>query len=178
MNKQPSLTNAHISTTPKTTLHCINLKKKRLWFVKGSLFHCLHRVYRCNIYSLQNESLYLMLIHPVWFTANGLPVLKNILRKKINHQLFSAHSLKKGRRGAYMKIIFLASELMLLLWTNQPSKFSNSHHSLSIFHLNLISCLYNPKFFFYQYIFLLCMYKTLFLSLIQVHNKVGFNVLI
>ena len=82
--------------------------------MKGSLFPCLHRLYRCNSYILQNESLYLMLIHPVWFTENGLPVLKNIFKKN-NHQLFSAHSLKKGRKGAYIEIIFLASELMLLL---------------------------------------------------------------
>ena len=66
--------------------------------MKGSLFHCFHRLYRCNSYSLQNESLYLKLIHPVWFTANGLPVLKNILYKNINHQLFSAHREEKGRR--------------------------------------------------------------------------------
>ena len=92
--------------------------------MKGSLFYCLHRLYRCNSYSLQNESLYLMLIHPVWFTANGLRVLKSILYKQliISYSVHIHVVLKKGRRGAYMKIIFLASELMHLLWTNQQSK--------------------------------------------------------
>ena len=124
--------------------------------MKGSLFHYLHRLYTCNSYSLQNESLHLMLrfiicsllVHHVWFTANCLSVLRIIYYAKINHRLFSAHSLKKGRRGACMEIIFLTTESIHFLWTNQPSKFSNSHHSLSIFHLNLISCLYRPQFFF------------------------------
>ena len=142
-------------------LHCTvliikNYLKKEEELVKGSLFHYLHRLYTWNSYSLQNESLHLMLrfiicsilIHHVWFTANCLRVLRIIYYAKINHQLFRAHSLKKGRRGACMETIFLATELMHFLWTNQPSKFSNLHNSLSIFHLNLISCLYNRQFFF------------------------------
>ena len=53
--------------------------------------------------------------HHVWFTANCLRVLKVIyIYTKINHQLFSAHSFKKGRRGACMEIIIFGHKINAL----------------------------------------------------------------
>ena len=93
----------HIYLPPKTTLHCINFKKKRnCERVTLSLFaqivwvEQLQSSKRIITFDVKIYHLF-SLNHHVWFTANCLRVLKIIIYTKLNHQLFSAHSLKIKR---------------------------------------------------------------------------------
>ena len=102
----------YLPHSSKTTLHCIHFK--------GSLFHFLHRLYRCNT-ELQSSKRIIIFYAKIcnMFSLNSSRVVytnclctKNNIYTKINHQLFSARSLKKGRRRACMEIIFLTTELI------------------------------------------------------------------
>ena len=135
----------HMAHSSKTTLHCIHLKKKRTVICKRATLSLFAQI--VQVQQLQSSKRIIIFHVKIYntFSLNSsclvyvkLPVCtKNNIYTKINHQLFSARSLRKGRRRACREIIFLATELMHFLWTNQPTKFSYSHHSLSIFHLNL-----------------------------------------
>ena len=112
----------HMAHSSKTTLHCIHLKKKRTVICKRVTLLLAQIV---QVQQLQSSILIIIFHLKIYnmFSLNSfcvvyakLPVYtKNNIYTKINHQLFRARSLKKGRRRACMEIVFLATELMHFL---------------------------------------------------------------